>query len=145
MKFTKWAIIRTVDEKEMSALQKIRIDKWLWAARFFKSRTLAAKAVNGGKVHINGQRVKSSRLVHVGDQLEITRGQYRATVTVSGLGVRRGPAKEAQKLYQETEESVTRRALSLQQRGLHYAGTPQSSGRPDKRQRRQLREASGKS
>ena len=129
----------------MNTQQKIRVDKWLWVARFFKSRTLAAGAVNGGKVHVNGQRVKSSRSVQTGDSLEITRGRHRVAVKVLGLGEKRGPAQQAQMLYEESEESVARRELNIQQRRLLNAGMPHSRGRPDKRQRRQLRKASGKS
>lgn len=128
----------------MTTGQKIRIDKWLWAARFFRSRTLASDAVNGGKVHANGRRVRSSRSVQIGDRLEITRGQYRATIVVRALDEKRGPAKEAQALYEETEESAVQRELSVQQRRLLNAGMPRPKGRPDKRQRRQLQKASGK-
>ena len=144
-KLGKLLIIRTVCQKEMMTSQKIRIDKWLWAARFFRSRTLAAGAVNGGKVHVNGQRVKSARTVQIGDTIDITCGQQRATVKVFLLSSKRGPAKAAQRLYEETQESVARREISIQQRKLLNAGLSQTRGRPDKRQRRQLRKASGKS
>ena len=129
----------------MMTLQKVRIDKWLWAARFFRARTLAAEAVNGGKVHVNGQRVKPARAVQTGDTIDVTRGQHKVTVKVCRVSVKRGPAKVAQTLYEETQESAERREVSIQQRKLLSAGLPRSSGRPDKRQRRQLRKASGKS
>jgi ribosome-associated heat shock protein Hsp15 len=124
--------------------QKIRIDRWLWAARFFKTRAIAADAVNGGKVHINGQRVKSSRHVQAGDQLEITRGQIHSIVDVTALNNKRGPAKEAQKLYMETQESIDERELKSQQRKLLNASMPKSLGKPDKHQRREIRKVSGK-
>ncbi len=125
--------------------KKIRIDKWLWAARFFKTRSLAADVVNGGKVHVNGKRVKSSRPIQIGDQLEITRGQYQTIVVVEALSEKRGPTTEAQKLYQETQDSIEARELKTQQRKLLDAGMPRTQGKPDKHQRRQIRKASGKS
>ena len=86
-----------------------RLDKWLWAARFFKTRTQAQEAVNGGKVHVDGDRVKPARAVRVGQMLEITRGEVMLTVRIEGLAERRGPAPVAATLYAETEESVARR------------------------------------
>ena len=128
----------------MSQLEKIRIDKWLWVARFFKTRALASKAVDGGKVHINGQRVKSSRPVMVGDRLEITRAQIQSVVNVIALSDKRGPAKVAQTLYEETAESIQERELNAQQRKILNASMPRSKGKPDKHQRKELRKASGK-
>ena len=128
----------------MSQAEKIRVDKWLWAARFFKTRAAAATAVNGGKVHVNGQRVKSSRPIQTGDQLEITRGQVQAVVDVMELSDKRGPAKVAQTLYEETTESIKQRELKSQQRKLLNASMPRSQGKPDKHQRRELRKVSGK-
>lgn len=129
----------------MTNPEKLRIDKWLWAARFFKTRAIAADAVNGGKVHINGQRVKSSRLVQVGDRLEITRGQIHSVVDVTAISDKRGPAKVAQTLYEETPESIEVRELKSQQRKLLNASMPKSQGKPDKHQRREIRKVSGKS
>ncbi len=128
----------------MSELKKIRVDKWLWAARFFKTRAAAADAVNGGKVHVNQQRVKSSRPVQVGDRLEITRGQIQSVVDITLLSDKRGPAKVAQALYEETLESIEQRELKVQQRKLLNASMPRSQGKPDKHQRREIRKASGK-
>jgi len=125
-------------------VDKLRVDKWLWAARFFKTRALASKAVDGGKVHVNGQRTKSSRLIQVGDQLEITRGQIQTVVDITDLSDKRGPAKLAQNLYLETAESIQQRELKTQQRRLLNASMPSSQGKPDKRQRRQIRKVSGK-
>ena len=124
--------------------QKIRIDKWLWAARFFKTRALASKAVDGGKVHVNGQRVKSSRLIQIGDRLEIARGQIQSVVDITKLSDKRGPVKVAQNLYQETAGSIEQRELKSQQRKLLNASMPTSLGKPDKHQRRQIRKVIGK-
>ena len=124
---------------------KVRIDKWLWAARFFKTRNSAACAVHGGKVHVNGQRVKPSRSIQIGDKLEITRGQYQTVLEIEALSENRGPAKEARKLYKESLESIEKRELKLQQQKLLNAIVPQTKRKPDKRQRRQIRKVSGKS
>jgi ribosome-associated heat shock protein Hsp15 len=117
---------------------RVRIDKWLWAARFFKTRALASEAVDGGKVHVNGDRVKSARALKPGDRLEIRRGQEELEVVVRSLSEQRGPAAAAQALYEETEASVAkRRALAEQHRAL-AAAMPRFEGRPDKRSRRAL-------
>ena len=116
----------------------VRIDKWLWAARFYKTRSLAGEAVGGGKVHVNGQRAKPSRGLRVGDTLEITRDESICTVIVLALSERRGPAPEAQRLYRETEESVQRRTLAASQRRLAAAAAPAPQRRPNKRDRRLL-------
>ncbi len=123
---------------------RVRIDKWLWAARFYKTRALAAEAVNGGKVHFDGQRIKASRSVRVGDVYELQRGWERMTVVVRGLSGRRGPASEARQLYEETPESVERREREAEQRRLARMQRPVSEHRPNKKQRRQLRSLSGK-
>jgi len=129
----------------MSEIEKIRVDKWLWAARFFKTRSAAAVAANGGKVHVNGQRVKSSRPIQLGDELEITRGQVQSSIVVMALSDKRGPAKLAQALFEETPESIQLRELKSQQRKLLNSSISRSQGKPDKHQRRQIRKASGKS
>lgn len=129
----------------MNTVEKVRIDKWLWAARFFKTRNSAANAVHGGKVHVNGRRVKSSRYIQIGDKLEITRGHYQAGVEIEALSEKRGPAKEAQKLYKESLESIEKRELKIQQQKLLNASVPQTKRKPDKRQRCQIRKVSGKS
>ena len=116
---------------------RVRIDKWLWAARFFKTRTLAAEAVQGGKVHLNGARIKAARAVCVGDRLRVQKGSYEFIVEVRGLSSRRGPASEAQQLYEEAVASVQARQTLAEQHKLGLAGAPVSGGRPDKKARRQ--------
>ncbi len=123
---------------------KVRIDKWLWAARFFKTRALAAEAVNGGKVHLDGQRIKAARAVRLGDVYEIQRGWERMTVVVRGLASRRGSASMARELYEETAESIARREHEAEQRRLARLQRPVMDHRPNKKERRQLRSFSGK-
>jgi len=127
-------------ENDEHADQALRLDKWLWHARFFKSRSQATDAVAGGLVHVNGERVKASRDVKVGDRLEITRADNKMEVMVSGIPTRRGPAAEAQLHYQETSASMQQR----EQRREHsrYA-PPAPPGRPDKHARRALRSMKG--
>jgi ribosome-associated heat shock protein Hsp15 len=123
---------------------RTRLDKWLWAARFFKTRALASQAVNGGKVHLDGQRVKSSRQVRIDDCYEILRGQDRLEVIVRELGERRGSAVQAQLLYLETPSSIDRRARESEQRKLAAMQKPVSEHRPNKQERRKIRQFSGK-
>lgn len=126
-------------------MERVRIDKWLWAARFFKSRSLAADAVNGGLARLNGARVKPSKEVAVDDGLQITIGQTRRVVVVRGLSERRGPAKEAVKLYEETPESIAARELAAEQRRLQSPPPGADLGmRPTKRDRRRLDDARGR-
>lgn len=115
-----------------------RIDKWLWAARFFKTRSLAQAAVSGGKVHVNGERVKPSRQVEIGDTLEITRGQERLVVCVEAVSEKRGPASVAQGLYAETQESRRQREETSTMRKLLRQSAPKPATRPDKRSRRRI-------
>jgi len=118
--------------------EKFRIDKWLWAARFFKTRSLAAQAVEGGKVRLNQQRVKPAKEIHLGDALEIQIGNEAWAVTVQGLSVRRGPAEQARTLYQESAESQAQRQVQREQRSLQTEPAAQIHGRPTKRDRRRL-------
>lgn len=117
----------------------LRIDKWLWAARFYKTRSIAAHAVSGGKVQLNGARVKPSRTVRVGDRLEVNRNGLTWQVEVLVLSARRGPASVAQTLYRESEESIRKREAVTEQFRLASASTPRPEGKPDKKSRRQLR------
>jgi ribosome-associated heat shock protein Hsp15 len=123
--------------KELETGTGLRIDKWLWCARFFKSRSQATTAVAGGLVHVNGERVKPSRAVHVDDRIEITRDEQRFELVIRGLPVRRGPAPEAQTHYVETEASIAARE---QQRERSRLAPPAPAGRPDKHARRLLRD-----
>ena len=121
----------------------MRIDRWLWAARLARTRPLAAEAVRGGRVHVNGQAAKPSRDVRVGDTIEVTTGPVPRTVVVRGLAERRGPAAEAQELYEETPESLAARARHAEERRLLSAARPVPGGRPTKRERRRWRDAQG--
>ncbi len=123
---------------DQTASEGLRIDKWLWAARFFKTRALAIQAVNGGKVHVNGQRVKPARTVHPGDMLTIRKGPYELEVRVRTVAGRRGPARDAQQLYEETEESRDRRQELQAQQRARATPTPQRGHRPNKKERRQI-------
>lgn len=123
---------------------KVRLDKWLWATRFFKTRALATEAINGGKVHVNSLRVKPSRAAKVGDVIELWRGQDRYTIVVEGLSARRGPAKVAQTLYRETEESKAQREEAAAMRKLAFQGERPTRQRPSSRDRRKIRSFTGK-
>lgn len=118
---------------------RVRLDKWLWAARFYKTRSQAAAAIKGGHVHVNGQRGKTSAAVRVGDQLRITKAAVNFVVDVVGLADKRGPATQAQTLYAETNESRQVRAAAAAERRMTRARMPQHDKRPDKKQRRALR------
>jgi len=119
-------------------MKKVRVDKWLWAARFCKTRSAATEAVAGGRVHVNGVAVKPSRDLAVGDRLEITLGQQRWTVVVRGLADRRGPAKVAQTLYEETPESVEARERRRAELRVSRPLGADLGARPTKRDRRLL-------
>jgi ribosome-associated heat shock protein Hsp15 len=121
----------------------VRLDRWVWAARLARTRPLAAEAVRGGKVHVNGQTTKPGRDVRVGDVLELTTGPVPRTVVVRALAERRGPAAEAALLYEETPESVAARTRFTEDRRLMAASRPVSGGRPTKRERRRWRDAQG--
>jgi len=116
----------------------VRLDKWLWAARFFKTRSVAREAVSGGKVHLNGNRAKPGRSLNVGDVLQIQRGDDLFTIAIVKLGIRRGPAAVAQTLYEETDESRLKREQLVEQRKLEHDQHARRERRPDKRQRRRL-------
>lgn len=124
--------------------ERIRIDKWLWASRFFKTRALASAAVNGGKVHLDGQRIKASRAVKTGDVYEIHRGFERLEVIVEQLSERRGPAAVALTLYRETDDSIVKREKDAEQRKLSRQMMPVMDHRPNKKERRKMRDFTGK-
>lgn len=119
-----------------AGLARLRIDKWLWAARFFKTRSLAAQAVEGGKVRVAGDRVKPARELKPGDQVQIRAGELEWNISVRALSERRGPAVEAARLYEESPDSRARREAILAQR--RAAPHPLTPGRPTKRDRRVL-------
>jgi ribosome-associated heat shock protein Hsp15 len=119
-------------------LEEIRIDRWLWAARFFKTRGLATDAVVGGHVRMNGSRVKPAKDVRAGDRLEITIGGIRRDVVVRGVAAKRGPATVAATLYEETAESVARREQQRLERRLARPIGADLGARPTKRDRRRL-------
>ncbi|MCK9988707.1 MAG: ribosome-associated heat shock protein Hsp15 [Azoarcus sp.] len=122
-----------------AAVARMRIDKWLWAARFFKTRSLANQSIEGGHVRLNGQAVKPARELRVGDSLDIVAGGTHWTVIVRGLNEQRRPAVEAQQLYEETPDSAARRSAEKEERRLAPAPGSDLRGRPTKKARRQLR------
>jgi ribosome-associated heat shock protein Hsp15 len=124
-------------------MESVRIDKWLWAARFFKTRSLATDAVDNGKVRVKGERVKPARPLHIGDALAIDNGADSWEIEVLGLSDQRGAAPVARLLYAETAASVARRANETEQRKLFREPGLGIKGRPTKRDRRQLNKASG--
>lgn len=125
------------------APDRLRVDRWLWAARLVKTRSLAAEAVKGSRVQLNGQRVKPSKEVVAGDRLEVTIGQVRRTVIVLGVGQRRGPASEAELLYEETAESRAARERQIAERRLAPPPGADLGARPTKRDRRRLQASPG--
>lgn len=116
----------------------VRIDKWLWAARFFKTRSLATDAVDGGKVRVDGERVKPARAVKEGDLLDVDNGSTRWEVVVLALSDKRGPAVVAQTLYRETEDSIARRQRMAEERRYFQEPGSAIKGRPTKRDRRRI-------
>ena len=123
-------------QHEPESMEAMRIDKWLWAARFFKTRSIAKAAIEGGKVHHDSERVKVSKEIRVGMELTIMQGFEKKTVVIKALSATRGPAPVAQLLYEETEVSLARRELIAAQRKLHNLARPDH--RPSKKDRRQI-------
>jgi len=119
-------------------LEKVRIDKWLWAARFFKTRGLSKAAIEGGKVHADGKKVKPSKEISVGQLLIIRQSLDEKVIEVVGLSERRGPAPVAEALYRETPESIEAREKAAQQRKIIRGLDPSPETRPNKKQRRQI-------
>jgi ribosome-associated heat shock protein Hsp15 len=116
----------------------VRVDKWLWAARFFKTRSAAQQAIDGGRIKLNGERVKPAKTVSIGDRVSIHIGMYEWLVTVRALSDKRGPATEARELYEEDVESAAKRAEQVEKRKAYGHPGADREGRPTKRDRRQL-------
>lgn len=120
-------------------LTEVRADVWLWAARMYKTRSLAKQAIDGGKVDVNGAGCKPAKTLHVGDRVRLTRGEERLELEILALSEQRGPASAAQLLYRETEASRTAREQVREQRRLSGAGLNRPPTRPNKQERRELR------
>ncbi|HIF9252160.1 TPA: ribosome-associated heat shock protein Hsp15 [Photobacterium damselae] len=116
----------------------VRLDKWLWAARFYKTRSIARSMIEGGKVQYNGQRSKPSKIVEVGAEIKLRQGNDDKTVTIEKISAARRGASEAQTLYQETDSSIEQRERNAQLRKLNALGSPSPEKRPDKKQRRDI-------
>jgi len=123
---------------------RVRLDKWLWAARFFKTRSLATEAVDGGKVDVNGARAKPAKLVGPGDEIRVRVGEQLFLVTVRDTAERRGPASAARELFEETPESLSARERAAEQRRLTAPAFDFDEGRPSKRDRREIRKLRGR-
>ncbi len=117
---------------------RVRVDKWLWAARFYKTRSLSAEAVEGGKVQVNGERVKSAKGLKTGDAVSVRNGPYAWEITVLALSERRGSAAEAAKLYSESDESRRAREEKIALMKIERQSNPFPGGRPTKKARRQI-------
>src|SRR5574340_938120 len=128
---------------EKVPLDRMRLDKWLWAARFFKTRSLATQAIDNGRVKLNGERVKPARDVKPGDRLDIHLGEMDWTLTVRALAMQRGPAPVAQALYEEAPASLARRQAQASERKLAASPAAAVKGRPTKRDRRQIHRFTG--
>jgi ribosome-associated heat shock protein Hsp15 len=129
-------VTRQTDSANDNGMDRMRLDKWLWAARFFKTRQLAIDAINGGKVHLNGTRAKHGKDIRVGDQLTISKDQFTWDITVAALNSQRRPAAEAVLLYEESPDSLAKRqVLAAEFREARTLGTLQDN-RPNKRERR---------
>ena len=119
-------------------MDSIRLDRWLWAARFFKTRPLATEAVNGGKVHLNGHRVKPGRLVHIGDVLRIQRGPVLYEIVVKGINKQRRPASEMAQLYEETQSSMESRQQLMELHKMAAGVRTAPAGKPNKHERKHI-------
>ncbi|MGZ8253760.1 MAG: RNA-binding S4 domain-containing protein [Burkholderiaceae bacterium] len=126
------------DTEPAPSVAKLRIDKWLWAARFYKTRSLAATAVEAGQVRVNGEPVKPSRAVHAGERINVRKAGFQWEVEVNGVNERRGSATDAARLYTESEASRQAREEELARRKAAAATDPRFDGRPTKRDRRKL-------
>lgn len=133
----------SADDDEDAPPGKVRLDKWLWAARFFKTRGLAAEAIDGGKVEVNGDRAKRAKLVQAGDRIRLRDGPYEWLLTVRDIAARRGSAQIAQTLYEESAESIARRDAVHQQMKSMPTAFAFGDSKPGKRDRRELRRLKG--
>jgi len=124
--------------KSKEPLTKVRIDKWLWAARFYKTRSIAKVAVDGGKIQLEGNRVRPGKEIVVGSTIKIKQGWDDKIIIVTALKDRRGTATEASLLYEETTASIESRLANAEQRKMAQAAAPQSDSRPNKKERRQI-------
>jgi ribosome-associated heat shock protein Hsp15 len=129
---------------QQNPLQNLRLDKWLWAARFFKTRQLAVEAINGGKVHLNGQRTKPGKEVRPGSRLRIHKGELEWEIVVSQIPRQRRPASEAVHFYTESEQSLERRQRIVEERRSLNPLPHPHSGRPNKRDRRMIHRFTGR-
>ena len=133
----------TKDASDNKDDQKCRLDKWLWAARFFKTRSLAADAIDGGKIHVDGDRVKPAKEVKLGAIIRIRNKDFEIEVEVAGLSIQRRGAPEAALLFQETPESQTKRQNAAITRETEHAKRERGAGRPTKRQQRDIKRFTG--
>ena len=124
-------------KKEKSS-EEVRLDKWLWAARFYKTRATAREMIEGGKVHYNGQRSKPGKVVELNAELTLRQGNDERTVVVADISAQRRPASEAQQLYRETDASIEKREKMAQARKMNALTMPHPDRRPDKKERRDL-------
>ncbi|MGY3067423.1 ribosome-associated heat shock protein Hsp15 [Pantoea agglomerans] len=124
-------------KKEKSS-EEVRLDKWLWAARFYKTRAIAREMIEGGKVHYNGQRSKPGKVVELNAELTLRQGNDERTVVVADISAQRRPASEAQQLYRETDDSIEKREKMAQARKMNALTMPHPDRRPDKKERRDL-------
>ena len=134
-----WSATKSMTEEHGVALAAVRLDVWLWAARFFKTRSLSKQAIETGKVEMSGQRPKSSRAIRIGEQVRVQRGEEVFEIIVRALSEQRGPASVAQQLYEESEASRGRRAEARALRAAARTGYQPPEHRPDKRARRLIR------
>jgi len=132
-------------KEEKAESGAVRLDKWLWAARFYKTRALAVEAIDGGKVQVDGDRVKRAKQIRIGSEIRIRQGPYEHVVVAKGLSDRRGRAAEAALLYEETAASLAaREERALQLKAVHSAFIPDDNARPTKRDRRRIERLRGR-
>ena len=129
---------KSVSNHQTDSIDSVRLDKWLWAARFYKTRSIAREMVQGGKVHYNDQRSKASKIVEVGATIKLLQGQEEKIVIIDQISDQRRGAPIAQTLYHETEQSIAKRAKNAEDRKLNTLFSPRPDSKPDKKQRRKI-------